>query len=321
MSTQTTQNGLRTYRPQLDQYTYCSERVELAVKNWIEGVRKQTVSRSLLLSGPTGLGKTTLALSLCEALGAAKRDITEANCADLRGIDAARGLINQTLQFGPSVGEFRVLILDECHQMTQDAQQAFLTPLENLSPQTIVIGCTSNPEMLLRQFVGRFYEIRIEPYPDEKIVDILLNLPEPPSPKDAVTAATLSNGNPRRAISIIERGLNPDEVQELEQEIFTIEQFVMSILKNNPVTALQVVGKLKPDQTLRFTREVCAILEAIWLTQMGFRPFVPANVEKLLNESANIPAQKIVNLFSELQNCVFQHPNQFKALVMRHFTN
>lgn len=314
------QNGLRTYRPNLSQYTYCSERAERDIKTWLVGCEAGTATRSLLLTGPTGLGKTTLALALSDGLGVNPQDIRQVNCGDLRTLEDARDLINSSLAFGPSFGTYRVLVLDECHQMVPNAQKAFLTPLEQLSGRIIVIGCTSNPEMLQAPFRGRFYQIALEPYTEDALVDILMGLPEPPEPGNAVIAARSARGNPRAAIAMIEKGVTEQDAEELKAETFRIENFIEAIITYSPARALQIVSALKPDQTVKFVSETCYILEAIWLSRNKSEPMVPSGIKELIQKAnGNNSHIDIAWLYRELQAAAFLHPNHFKGIVMGYF--
>lgn len=323
MSTPYLPNGVRTYRPNLSEYTYATDQIAHEITRWLEGVPTGKTTRNLMLSGPTGLGKTTLALALCTELGVQLRDVSEINCANLRGIDAARTLIHSTLSFGPTTGNYRVLLLDEAHQMTPDAQQAFLTPLEQLSDKHIVIVCTSNPEFLLPAFLGRFYQIKLDVYPEEKIVDILMNLPEPPTPEQAVLAAQLSRGNPRGAISYIERGLTAQDSEQLAQEVYRLENFITAlVLKPNPIVAIQALNSLRQDQTVAFVNQVSLYLENLWLKQNNARLMLPPDIRKIVDQYTR-PEPRFSRhgswLYEQLQAGVFKHPNHFKGIMMRYF--
>lgn len=317
------QNGLRTYRPNLSQYTYCSERTEREIKTWLAGVPAGTASRSLLITGPTGLGKTTLALALSDALGVDPQDIRQINCGDLRTLEDARDLINSSLAFGPSFGTYRVLVLDECHQMVPNAQKAFLTPLEQLSGRIIVIGCTSNPEMLQPPFRGRFYQIALEAYSEDALVDILLGLPTPPEPASAVIAARASRGNPRAAIAMIEKGVTEADAEEIKAETLRIEHFIQAMATGNAERALQVVGALKPDQTVRFVNESCYLIEQAFLLAWGSKHIMPTHIKKFFEEISTTDhwwdQTDMAYLYNELQKKAFSHPNEFKGVVMMYF--
>ena len=62
-------------------------------------------------------------------------DLSEVNTADFRGIDTIRDLIKSS-QFKPIKGDVKVWIVDECHKLTNDAQNALLKILED-TPQHI----------------------------------------------------------------------------------------------------------------------------------------------------------------------------------------
>lgn len=320
------QNGLRTYRPDFLQYTYCSERVSREVANWAHKTLDQNggVTRCLMITGQTGLGKTTLALALAGFLGVSERDIQQVNCGDVRTLEDARGLINSSLMYGPSSGNYRVLILDEVHQMVPNAQRAFLTPLEQLAHNIIVVCATSNPEMLQAPFRGRFYEIRLEPYTEDAIVDILMNLPTPPEPSTAVLAARAAYGNPRRAIAMIEKGVTEADAEEIKAEMFRIEDFIRAIMTGNVSKAYGCVSALKTDQTVKFVQETCGMIETLWLDMHGAKPIMSLELKKFF-ESVNpqpdvwCDRQDLAWLHEKLQKHAFAHPNEFKSIVMGYF--
>lgn len=321
------QNGLRTYRPNLSQYTYCSDHTEREIQQWLNCVQAGTVTRALLITGPTGLGKTTLALALSDSLGVDPQNIRQINCGDLRTLEDARDLINSSLMFGPSRGAYRVLVLDECHQMVKNAQKAFLTPLEQLDNKIIVIGCTSNPELLEAPFRGRFYQIALDDYSEDSLVDILMNLPEQPDPEKAVLAARAANGNPRAAIAMIEKGVTEQDAQEIKAEQLRIEHFVAAMATGNAGRALQVVGALRSDQTVRFVSESCYLIEQAWLRMRGHKLMMPTHVKKFFDEDIDLggapdfwwSGSDMAWLYNELQRKAFSHPNEFKGLVMAYF--
>ena len=98
---------------------------------------------SIMLHGSTGLGKTTVARILTRMINCSAEerdenftpcgecpscrmtehpDVLELNAAEARGIDDVRNLIQQSKNM-PSLGNKRIFILDEVHQLTTQAQQ------------------------------------------------------------------------------------------------------------------------------------------------------------------------------------------------------
>jgi DNA polymerase III gamma/tau subunit len=114
-------------------------------------IREQRIPTAILLSGPTGCGKTTLARIITSEIDG---DPVEANAADDTGVDAARSLGEQA-QHMSLLNSHKVIILDEAHQLTKQAQSALLKHVEDAPPSTVWIFCTTEPSKLLPTLRGR----------------------------------------------------------------------------------------------------------------------------------------------------------------------
>ena len=103
---------------------------------------------SWLLYGPSGIGKTTVARIIAKELGANDLGIIEKNGADSRKIDDIRELVPY-LNSPNIVSKSLVVILDECHQLTKEAQNALLKSLEEPPSNVYFILCTTDPKKII----------------------------------------------------------------------------------------------------------------------------------------------------------------------------
>jgi DNA polymerase III gamma/tau subunit len=118
------------------------------------------IPHSLLIYGPYGSGKTSTARILAKKLTTVERDIREINAAEARGIDDVREWAEAT-RYRP-IGEARVYIIDELHQMTPQAQSALLKVIEEPGSHTYFILCTTEPHRLLPAIRSRCVQIEIK---------------------------------------------------------------------------------------------------------------------------------------------------------------
>jgi putative ATPase len=120
---------------------------------------------SIILWGPAGTGKTTLAHLLADAVGAELMQLSAVNSgvADARKImDGARGGLFRT-----------VLFVDEVHRWSK-AQQDVLLPAVEEGTVTLIGATTENPYFSLNTpLLSRCLLLRLEPLDDEAVTTLL----------------------------------------------------------------------------------------------------------------------------------------------------
>jgi len=178
-----------------------------------------TCPHSFLLYGPTGCGKTTLGRIIADMLGCKGNDYHEVDSADFRGIDTVRE-IRKNAGFLPMEGDVRVWMIDECHKMTNDAQNALLKILEDTPEHVYFILCTTDPQKLLPTVKGRCTQFQLLPLNEAQMLGLLRRIAKAEGQTleqevfDQIIKS--SNGLPRNAIQNLEQVLNVDAEKQME---------------------------------------------------------------------------------------------------------
>ena len=158
----------RKYRPK----SFADVAVQSHVSNTLRGaIARGKVAHGYLLSGPRGVGKTTLARVLAMALncenkredgepcgvcvscqriwsGASSLDVVEIDAASNRGVDDARELRERAMYAPSGEDRFKVYIVDEAHMLTREAWNALLKILEEPPPRVIFVFATTEPQKI-----------------------------------------------------------------------------------------------------------------------------------------------------------------------------
>ncbi len=208
----------KKYRPKsLKRIVGQPEAVKI-LQNLIDANR---IPHAILLSGPSGCGKTSMARILKRELGCSDQDFSELNCADFRGIDMVRD-IRACMGLSPLVGDCRVWLIDEAHQLTGPAQDAFLKILEDTPSWVYFLLATTDPQKLKPTIRTRCTEIKVKLLGSKDMEDLLRQISRHEKldvPEEVVDQIIESaEGSPRKALVLL------DSISGLEHEemLFTI---------------------------------------------------------------------------------------------------
>jgi len=162
----------RKYRPQTFAEIVGQQHVTRTLANAIESNR---VAHAYIFSGVRGVGKTTAARVLAKGLNCAKgptpepdntcdscREISAGTSLDVLEIDAAsnRGIeqireLREMVRYAPAAARYKVVILDEAHQLTDEASNALLKTLEEPPERVVFILATTRAEDLAETIKSR----------------------------------------------------------------------------------------------------------------------------------------------------------------------
>lgn len=206
----------RRYRPSSFKELYGQKE---AIAKLNDMGRRGEIPHVLLLSGPSGVGKTTAARILKTKLKCADIDFTEINAASSRGIDMVRD-IERMMGSAPISGACRVWLIDESHALTSDAQQSFLKILEDTPPHVYFMLATTDKQKLKQTIITRCTEIAFKALTEDDLKLLIKSVAESENKQisDIVVSkiAESSEGSARKSLVILHSVIGlPDDKSQL----------------------------------------------------------------------------------------------------------
>jgi DNA polymerase III gamma/tau subunit len=116
---------------------------------------------AFLFVGPSGTGKTSAALALCEMIGGELHHIPSQNCNVATVEEVCR-----VCHYVPRNGQksLHVVLVDEADVMTAQAQLSFLSKLDGTAfpPQTVFVFTANDTERLQPRFLSRCMTLQFQ---------------------------------------------------------------------------------------------------------------------------------------------------------------
>ena len=276
----------RAYRPQKFVDVVGQQHIIKTLQN---AIKLNKVAHAYLFCGPRGTGKTTLAKIMAKALncehgptiepcdtcdicqGIQKgtvADVIEIDAASNNGADDIRAL-RDSVKYMPSVGKYKVYIIDEVHMLSNAAFNALLKTLEEPPKHVIFILATTEPYKLPATILSRCQRFDFQSLSIEEILKRLKIVAQQEGIKMSEEAftqiASSAEGGMRDALSLFDQTISFSVHEEITledvlavsgnvsyKELLKILDFC---LNGNSTDALKQV-----DQILKQGKEVPRIL-------------------------------------------------------------
>jgi len=215
------------YRPQTFEQVVGQEFITTSLKN---ALTKNKVTHAYLFHGPRGTGKTSIARIFAKALNcldlspegnpcgkcahclafddATFFDVVELDAASHTGVDNIRELIEQ-MRFPPSLGQFKIYIIDEVHMLSAGAFNALLKTLEEPPVHGKFILATTEIHKVPETIISRTLRYDFRRISDQDIITRLQLIAQEEGfeadEKSLALIARFAKGGLRDAIGLLEQ--------------------------------------------------------------------------------------------------------------------
>lgn len=332
----------RKWRPKKFEDVYGQEQVTATLKNELENNK---ISHAYLLCGTRGTGKTSIARLLAKAVNCSSLvdynpcgscnscvsinegssiDVIEIDAASNRGIDDIRNL-REAIKFTPTLGKYKVYIIDEVHMLTNEAFNALLKTLEEPPAYVMFILATTEAHKLPATILSRCQRFDFKRISIQNIMNHLKSICgyEGMEAEEAALRIIARNadGAMRDALSILDQcavygGKNITESTVLEVLGISGDQHLIdmgeAILQGDAPKSILIIDELASGgkEIYQFIKDLIGHCRNLLMTKILDKPedvidMSSEGIQTLKNSAAQFDRESIVRCIkylSELEN-------------------
>ncbi len=266
----------RTYRPKSFEEVAGQK---VIIKTLQNAIVHDKIQHAYLFSGPRGTGKTSIAKIFAKAVNCLSpqhgspcnqcdvcvgidkgdiADVIEIDAASNNGVDEIRDLRDK-VKYMPSVGKYKVYIIDEVHMLTTGAFNALLKTLEEPPKHVIFILATTEvhkvpPTILSRCQRFDFKNIEIKDMV-EKLNEIIEKEQIAIDPEAVQAIAENAEGGLRDAISLLDQAISYAESNITEEDVHQVSG---SVSKTALTKILQAISSKEITNAIIILKDLIA---------------------------------------------------------------
>lgn len=222
---------------------------ELVVKALADAVASQSRPHAYLFTGTTGIGKTTLARIIAKKVDATVEEIcaaTQSSVDDTRRIVEVSG-------YKPITGKDKLIIIDECHNLSKKGWEPLLKLTEDPPPYLYLALCTTEVQDVPATIKSRCYPVTlkpVKPFELQQLIRLIAELEGWQVESDIFQAIVqAAQGSVRKALVVLQAGHALKSKEELSQIVADVEsednpavKLAQALLKG--VTSWKAISKL-----------------------------------------------------------------------------
>jgi DNA polymerase III subunit gamma/tau len=218
----------RKWRPKTFAELSGQEHVVVALSNALERGR---LHHAYLLTGTRGVGKTTIARILAKSLNCVKGvtatpcgvcaactdidagrfvDLLELDAASNTGIDNMREILDNA-RYAPTIGRYKVYLIDEVHMLSKAAFNSMLKTLEEPPEHVKFVLATTDPQKIPVTVLSRCLQFNLKALPPAVIsarLGAILRAEGIAFDDAAVTQVSqVAHGSMRDALSVLDQAI------------------------------------------------------------------------------------------------------------------
>ena len=349
------QSLYRKYRPKSFDEVVGQNVIVQTLKN---SVKNNKLSHAYLFTGPRGTGKTSIAKILaktinCENLEKSNPcnkcvnctqinnkqfiDIIEIDAASNNGVDEIRE-INNKVNLVPSIGKYKVYIIDEVHMLTTGAFNALLKTLEEPPSHIIFILATTEPHKIPATILSRCQRFDFKKISQKEMINrikIIIEQEKINIEEEAIKEISiLSDGGMRDALSMLDQAIaytedkiTINDIHEINGTITNSEicSFLTKLVNKNTKEVFQNIDEfdIKGKDFIKLTEELILFLRNVLIA----KTIENENEDIFKSFSEIITSERLMeyiknfnSIFSEMKNS--NHPRIiFEILIIKLLDN